>query len=227
VAVFTPPQLISGDPPGLPPPTVVGGGEVLVEATIDKSGNVTHPILLRNTPPYGQMVLDAISRWRFTPAHAPDAKGADEVVEAPVLIAAVYRAPAVFNNATLGTAPVDQSRASSETPYPVVMPAPGYPTQAQYGGGVVMLEASLDAAGIVRGLRTIRSNPAFDAVARDAVSQWKFRGASLRSLPVPSNAYIIAGFAQPVGLGQPVGGPSSTPPVGSPTPPVGGPSKIP
>ena len=117
--VFTPPRLTSGDPPGLPAPTVVGGGEVLVDATIDRSGALTHPILLRNTPPYGQMVLDAIAQWHFTPAHGPGADGTDEIVEAPVLIAAVYRAPTVFNGPTLGTPPVDLSRAPAEIPYPV------------------------------------------------------------------------------------------------------------
>lgn len=197
VTAFTPPRLISGELPGLPAATVLGGGEVLVEATIDKSGAVTHPILLRNTPPYGQMVLDAIARWRFTPARAPGADDTDEIVDGPVLIAAVYRAPTVFNGPTLGTAPVDQSKASTETPYPVATPAPAFPPQAAFGG-VVMLEVSLDEAGISRGVRTVRSNPAFDSAARDALAQWNFRGALLKGRPVASTAYVIFGFMPPV-----------------------------
>jgi TonB family protein len=197
VTVFTPPHLIGGDPPGPPPPTVVGGGEVLVEATIDKTGALTHAILLRSTPPYGEMVLDAIRRWRFTPARAPGADGMDQVVEAAVLIAAVYRAPTVLNGPTLGTAPLDMSTPSVETPYPVAMPTPAFPVQAG-SGGVVMIEVSLDEAGISRGTRVVRSDPAFDTVARDAVSRWQFRGATLRSRPVSSTVYVILGFASPV-----------------------------
>ncbi len=159
------------------------------------------------------MVLEAISRWRFTPARALAEDGTDRVIEATVLIAAVYRAPTVYDNAVLGTIPMDQGRPSSETSYPLVMPGPGYPTQAA-NGGVVVLEASLDEAGIVRRLRTVRSNPAFDAVAREAVNQWKFRGASSRSVPVPSNAYIILGFAQPVGLSGSPGQRGGPPPGG-------------
>ena len=201
-AVFTPPRLVSGEPPGLPPATVVAGGEVLVEATVDTSGAVSHAILLRNTPPYGQMVLDAVGRWRFTPAHAPTEDGRDQVVEAVVLVAAVYRPPTLNNGPTAGTAPLDMSRPSSATPYPVTMPPPVHPIQAAFPG-VVLLEVSLDEAGIARMVRTVRSVPGLDAAARDAVAQWKFRGASFRAQPVPSTAYVVVGFPTPT-LGAPV-----------------------
>ena len=196
-ALFTPPRLLSGAPSGLPGPNVVGGGEVLVEAVVDKSGALTRPILLRNTPPYGQMVLDAVVRWRFTPAHMRAEDGGDQIVEAPVLIAAVYRAPTGFGGPTLGPAPVDLGRPSLDAPYPITMPAPGYPPMA-LAGGVVVLEVSLDESGITRAVRVVHSSPPFDSAARDAVSQWNFRGASLQSHPVPSSAYILLGFTPPV-----------------------------
>jgi TonB family protein len=196
-ATFTPPRLLSGDPSGLPAAVVVGGGEVLVAATVSKDGTVSRAVLLRTTAPFGQMVLDAVSRWRFAPAHAPDRNNVEQSVEASVLIAAVYRAPAMFNAATLGTPPLDVSAPSSDTPYPMSMPPPAYPPGAAFGG-VVMLEVSLDEAGITRDVRTVRSRPGFDAAARDIVRQWNFRGASWRSLPVPSTAYVIVGFTPPV-----------------------------
>jgi TonB family protein len=65
-------------------------------------------------------------------------------------------------------------------------------------GDVVVLEVSLDDAGNTRGVRVIQSSPAFDAVAKDAVSRWRFRGASFRSRPVASAAYVIMGFAPPL-----------------------------
>ena len=196
-AVFTPPRLLSGDPPGLPPPNVVAGGEVLVEATVDTTGAVSHAVLLRNTPPYGQMVLDSVSRWRFAPAHATDADGRDQAVEASVLVAAVYRPPTLNNGPTAGTAPLDMSRPSAATPYPVTMAHPTHPIQA-LSPGVVLLEVSIDEAGITRAVRTIRSVPGLDAAARDAVSQWQFRGASFRALPVRSFAFVVVGFPQPI-----------------------------
>jgi outer membrane biosynthesis protein TonB len=201
-ALFTPPRLIGGDPPGLAPPNVVAGGEVLVEATVDKTGAVSRAILIRNTPPYGQMVLDAVKHWRFTPAHDLGEDGRDEAVESSVLIAAVYRSPTLMNGPTVGTAPVDVSRPSSAAPYPVVMSPPVHPIQAP-SAGVVLLEVSLDEAGITRAIRTVRSNPGLDAAARDAVGKWNFRGASFRSRPVASRAYVIVGFPEPI-LNSPV-----------------------
>jgi TonB family protein len=201
-AVFTPPRLIGGDPPGLPPATVVGGGEVLVEVTVDKSGAVSRATLIRNTPPYGQMVLDAVRRWRFTPAHDLNEDGRDEAVESSVLIAAVYRSPTLMNGPTLGPAPVDLSRPSSAAPYPVTMAPPVHPIQSA-NPGVVLLEVSLDEAGITKAIRTVRSNPGLDTAARDAVSKWNFRGASFRARPVASRAYVIVGFPVPT-LGSPV-----------------------
>jgi outer membrane biosynthesis protein TonB len=194
-ALFTPPRVVSGDPPALPAPTVVGGGEVLIEAMVDRSGVVKSAVLLRETPPYGQIVMDAISRWRFAPALAHGDNG-DQPVDAPVLIAALYRPPVFLNGPTLGTVPLDL-RASQNTPYPVMMPMPTFPPLALFGG-VVILEASLDEAGITRSVRTIQSAPPFDSAAREAVSQWRFRGATFRSLPVPSRAYIVLGFTPPV-----------------------------
>jgi len=195
--VFAPPRLLSGDPPDLPPPNVVAGGEVLVEATVNTSGVVSRAVLLRNTPPYGQMVLDAVRKWRFAPAHATDVDGHDQVVEASVLVAAVYRPPTVNNGPTVGTAPLDLSRPSSATPYPMTMAQPVHPIQA-LSPGVVLLEVSIDESGITRAIRTIRSSPGLDAAARDAVSQWQFRGASFRALPVRSVAFVVVGFPQPI-----------------------------
>jgi TonB family protein len=207
VTAFTPPRLISGPPPALPPPTVVAGGEVIIEATVEKDGSLTHPVVLRSTPPYTQMVLDAIGGWHFRPARVPDANGNDQTVASKVLIAAVYRAPALFNGPMAGSPPVDVVRPSGEAPYPVAMTQPAYPPQARTGG-VVVMEVSLDEAGTPKIVRTVRSDPGFESAARDALSRWQFRGASLRSKPVPSTAYVIFGFVSPI-----VNGPANqTPP---------------
>jgi hypothetical protein len=101
---YTPPRLVRGDLPSLPPPNVVGGGEVMIEATIDQRGALTGPIVLRSTPPFSNLVLDAVSRWAFTPARATTG-GKETVVDGTVLIAAVYRPPTLMNGPTLGNRP--------------------------------------------------------------------------------------------------------------------------
>jgi TonB family protein len=193
---YIPPHLVRGDLPSLPGPTVIGGGEVMIEATIDQSGALTHPVVLRTTPPFTNLVLDAVSRWSFEPARGT-IEGKQGVVEGGVLIAAIYRPPTLMNGPTIGDRPQDLAAASSNAPYAVSTAAPSYPTQAQ-SSAVVLYEIALDEAGQIRSVRAVASNPAFDAAAKDALLQWKFRGATAKGRPVPSNAYVIFGFSQPV-----------------------------
>jgi hypothetical protein len=195
-ASYVPPRLVSGGLPGLPPPMVVGGGEVLIEATVDQSGALTHSIVLRTTPPYTQMALDAVARWRFTPARTT-IDGKDTAVDGTVLIAAVYRPPTLMNGPTIGDRPQDLAEASSKVPYPVSTVAPSYPPQAR-SGSVVLYEVALDEIGQVKNIRAIGADAGFDATAKDALIQWKFRGASLRGLLIPSMAYVIFGFQEPI-----------------------------
>jgi outer membrane biosynthesis protein TonB len=193
---YAPPRLVRGDLPSLPAPTVVGGGEVMIEATIAQNGALARPVVLRSTPPFTNMVLDAVSTWSFMPARATT-DGKETAVDGAVLIAAVYRPPTLLNGPTVGDRPQDLANASSNAPYAVSMAAPSYPPQTQMGG-VLLYEMSLDESGQVRSVRGVASIPGFDAAARDALAQWKFRGAAFKGRPVPSTAYVIFAFSQPV-----------------------------
>ena len=199
---YAPPRLVHGDLPAQAPVTVVAGGEVLIEATVDKSGTLIRPIVLRSTPPFSNLVLDVVTRWRFAPAReiTPDRK--ELPAEGTVLIAAIYRPPTLMNGPTVGNPPSDLAVASPNAPYPVSTVVPSYPPQA-LNSSTVMFEVSLDEAGHVTSARAVASDPAFDAAARDALVQWKFRGASLRGRPVPSTAFVIFSFSQPVTLAPP------------------------
>src|SRR5215213_8969456 len=72
---FVPPRITAAALPQLPSINVVGGGEVLIEAVIDRRGLMTRPSILRSTAPFTQFVLDAIPRWQFEPARDIDYKG--------------------------------------------------------------------------------------------------------------------------------------------------------
>jgi TonB family protein len=63
---------------------------------------------------------------------------------------------------------------------------------------VVLVEARVDGAGAVVGLKVMRSAPPFDEPAIDAARQWTFRPARLRGKPVTSLVYIMFGFQSPV-----------------------------
>jgi hypothetical protein len=194
---FTPPRLVKAELTPLPAPTVVGGGEVLIEATVDRTGRLSRPLILRATPPYTQMVLDAIASWQFEPARAVGPDGLETSVEIPVSIAAMYRPPVLMNSPTIGEPPKDWSKPTGEAAYPLSTEMPNYPPQAR-DGGVVLLEVALNEAGGIVNTRGIASTGGFDGASRDALARWRFKGASYRARPVPTTAYVLFGFAPPV-----------------------------
>lgn len=194
---FTPPRLLKAELSPLPAPTIVGGGEVLIEAIVDRTGRLTRPIVLRGTPPYTNMVLEAVAAWQFEAARVRGLDGVDATVEMPVAIAAVYRPPVLMNAPTIGEPPKDWSKPSGDIAYPISMEMPNYPPQAR-DGGVVLIEVALNEAGAVTETRGIASTGGFESASREALAKWRFRGASYRARPVPSTAYVLFGFRSPV-----------------------------
>ena len=73
---------------------------------------------------------------------------------------------------------------------------PVYPRIAQSAqvGGVVILEAVIDARGRVESVRVLRSLPVLDQAAVDAVKQWVFTPALLNGTPVPVVMTVTVNF---------------------------------
>jgi len=198
---FVPPRLTAAELPPLPAPTVVGGGEVLIEALVARNGAVLRPVIVRGTPPYTQFVLDVIPRWRFDPARDIDYKGLETAVDMPVMIAAIYRPPVLMNTPTIGEPPKDWSKPSGDAPFPVALTMPNYPPQAR-DGGVVLFELSITEDGAVKDARAIGATIGFESASRQALASWRFKGGMYRARPVPATAYVLFGFRPPVGLQQ-------------------------
>lgn len=196
-ATFSPPRILRAELPDLPAPNVAGGGEVLIEATIDRNGALTRPVLLRSTPPYTNMVLNAVNRWQFKAARASNGRDPELAVDAPVLIAAVYRPPTLYNGPTLGEAPKDLAVASGDVPYPAALIAPSYPPNA-LSPAVLLFEVLLDESGRIREALPIATDAGFESAARDALMQWTFRPGLVRGRPAPATAYVLFGFRPPV-----------------------------
>ena len=203
---FIPPRLTTAELPPLPAQTVAGGGEVLIEALVDRSGAVLRPVIVRGTPPYTQFVLDVVSRWRFEPARDIDYKGLDTTVAMPVTIFAIYRPPVLMNAPTIGEPSRDWGKLSGEAAYPTATAMPNYPPQAR-DGGVVLMEISLDQAGSMTDTRGFGSAGGFEGASRQALAGWRFKAGSYRARPVPSSAYVIFGFRVPGGLAPSPGSP--------------------
>lgn len=196
---FLRPRLSTAELPPLPAPTIAGGGEVLIEAVVDRRGVVTRPQILRSTPPYTQFVLDAMARWTFEPARAVDYKGIETTVDMPVTVFAIYRPPVLLNTPTIGEPAKDLMKPSGDVALATMTMAPLYPPDAR-DGGVLLYEIALDDVGRVTETRNVASVGGLDSAAQSALAQFRFRPASFRARPVAATTYVIFAFRVPVGL---------------------------
>jgi len=188
-------------PPGASP-MVAGGGEVALEVAVAADGSVTNVTVLRTTPPYTDALVGAVRGWRFKPAErllparAASAPPAWQPVAGKVLVAEVVTAPALLGP-TLGELPKDMARESDDSPSPLSMPGPRFPASAR-DEGTVLVRAAIGLDGRVTDARAIRSAGALDSSALEAARAWSFRPPRLDGFSVPSVAFLVFGFRQPV-----------------------------
>jgi TonB family protein len=194
---FVPAQLIAGALP-TQPLQAAGGGEVLVELGITATGAIDRVRPLRTTAAFTDPTIEVLQGWRFAPATDVDARTAQRRrVPSTVLVAGVFRPPALTNGSTVGEPPQDVAAASDGVPFPMDLQMPAFPPRA-LNGGVVLVEVRVDAAGRVTEATVIRSAPPFDEPALEAARRSVFRPARLQARPVATIAYVIYGFRQPI-----------------------------
>lgn len=200
---FVPARYVAGAAPEVPV-MAVGGGQVFLELSVDESGGVAAIKPLRTTAPFTDYATTSARDWYFTAAEDDVlqrlAGGGQRLVRiaapAKVLFASVFRAP-VLNGFTLGEIPRDVAAPSPEIAWPINTVLPPYPPLA-LESGVVLLEAYVGADGAISRIKVLRSSPAFDAAARDALRQWLFRPARRHGANVPTFVYVAFGFPMPV-----------------------------
>ena len=203
-AGFSPARLRAGGTPPLPA-NVIGGGEVFLEVSVDTAGRVTGVTPLRTTPPFAQLLTDALRDWQFRPAEddvAPgpgrgDARPVRTPVPSKVLVVGAFRPPTMYGP-TAGEPYKDVGTPSGETPFPLTTTVAPFPPLA-YSPGVVALEATVDRSGNVGDIMVVHSAPPFDDAARSAVKQWTFRPARAHGMTVSALVYVVLGFPVPIG----------------------------
>ncbi len=138
----------------------------LFELTIDASGAVTSvKSLTPGSDPDAEAAIEAMRRWRYEPQpKAPRsvlvgfnlAAGRVDPPQPPVLVGGTVKAPKKTGDAR-----------------------PRYPKEAIDGGiqGVVILKVRIDSEGAVSQAEVIRSIPALDMTALDAVLRWRYEPA--------------------------------------------------
>ena len=173
-------------------PRAFGGGEVVLELTVDSEGGVERIDRVRATPPYLDFVVNAVASWRFTPATALIDDQATTVA-APVLVAAVFRPPLVYAGPAPGPRPLVLGAVSPRVPSVEHVTLPAYPPTA-VGDGVVVVEIEMSRRAEPRNYRIVGPGSGFDDAALDAVRVWKFGPPQASDLPEPIFAYAVLGF---------------------------------
>ena len=199
----TPALFQSGSVPTLSVMSVeVGGGEVLLEVSINRTGAVSAIKPLRETAVFTERMTQAVKTWRFKPSEMdiPEARRkpggpTTEPVGTKVLVAGVFSRPSVIG-ATLGEPIRDVATASTDIPFPTPLVTPTYPPAARTTG-VVLVEVRVNASGGVSDAKILVSAPGFDGVALSTARQWKFRPAKSGGATAPTVAYIVFGFPLP------------------------------
>lgn len=200
---FWPPRITQFNLPAVTPPNTIAGGEVLIEAFVSQEGVVTKTVPIRITPPYTQLMLDAVPRWQFQPAMTLNKKGLKERVDTSVLITALYRPATLLNGPTAGWPPKDIASASADVPFPFTLISPAYPLKTvNVPFGRALFEVELRDHGEVQTVLHIAGDAGFEVVSAEALRQWKFRPSTFRGLPARSVAYVFFGFPAPVIVDQ-------------------------
>jgi TonB family protein len=199
---FQPPRYQRGSVP----PTAIqalGGGQVLVEATITAQGVVEDVRPLRETPPFTADVIRTVHQWIFSPATQrlrPEAGEppvvSPQAVRSKVLIAALFR-PSTINTPTMGAVPQDVAAPSEEVPFPITIEMPIFPITAVFDGAV-LLECRISTAGHVGSVRILHSDAVFDSPALEAIRKWSFRPARIHGVLSEAFVYVSFGFRQPI-----------------------------
>jgi TonB family protein len=139
-----------------------------------------------------------IGSWTFRPAEYLNRR-----VGSAVLVVTLFRPPQLYDNASLGSPPVDLVAPSDAVPFPILEMPPKYPPNAIADGVVVLVEVLVGLDGKVEDAALVGSAPGFESAALDAARGWVFRPARYRGEPVPAYAYLVFGFRAPVTVGSP------------------------
>jgi hypothetical protein len=177
-------------------PQALGGGEVVLELSIDSRGAVTQVERVRVTPPYADLVVNSAAEWRFEPATVM-LEGRTIAVAGSVLVVAVFRPASFYAGPAPGVAPQVLGASSPLVPRVESIVMPAYPPKGT-GGGIVLVGIEMNSRAETSSYRIVRPASGFDAAALDAVRAWRFGAPQTLDVPDPLFVYAMVGFRAPL-----------------------------
>jgi hypothetical protein len=163
-------------------------GFVVTEIEIERVSERVQTRVLCGEPPFVTSALDALNRWQFV--FSPEA----DVARTSVTF--LFRPP-LLHPVRIGpmtTWPWNLDQDFPALPQQVV--DPGYPP-ATLATGAVILEAAVNASGIVTRVKTIQGVSPLVDVAQEAVKKWKFSPARTAGKPAEGTVFVVVSFVRP------------------------------
>jgi TonB family protein len=171
-------------------------GTVILEATTDEKGDVVSVKVLRSVPVLDQAAVDAVRQWKYAPMII-DGKPRKVVFTVTVRFKLnPSEKEKAFYEFALGAV---RAEGDIKPPQPLKIVEPVYPPEAVKAGieGTVILAVKTDAAGKVEDAMILRSIPALNQAAIDAVKQWVYEPLVIEGIPRPVVFTVTVRFQKP------------------------------
>ena len=175
------------EPPAHPVKTLATG-LVVVEIDIERITGKVQTRVLSGESPFVPSPLEALRQWRFVVP--PDT----DIGRTSVTF--LFRPPAIYSVKVGATAirPWDPNEDFPPLPQEVI--DPGYPPSS-LATGAAILEARVNASGVVTGTKPLEGVTALTDQAREGVKYWKFSPAKMSGKAVPSTVFVVISFVLP------------------------------
>jgi TonB family protein len=167
------------------------GGEVILDAEVDRSGKLTDAKVIHGDSPFLDQAQSALQTWSFRPARI-EGKATDERIAVAFEFAEPYL-PSPKRRTHEYPEPPD---ADDRAPVPVYTVEPEYPANGVTEGSVVVL-GLIDAEGQLTSTKVIRDEAPLTAATISAMKQWRFVPGKQAGENSQSAVILVAAFRRP------------------------------
>jgi Gram-negative bacterial TonB protein C-terminal len=190
------PRLTTAIPPMSPFYWLVNiGNTVVATVQVSELGTVKGVRLLQGVKPFTDAAVQAISQWKFQPAHL-DGHPVGSEISAVMMWRPPYLSNIGSGGPSLGFTPQEVPRVDHPV-LPMYVIEPGWPVGGFFISGEVIYELSIRDSGSIGAMRVVHNTPSMLDFAKDVVRKWDFTPAVKNGKPVPSVTIVGISFVLP------------------------------
>jgi TonB family protein len=168
------------------PSQALTGGEVVLDALVDRNGRLVDIKIVRGAAPFLEKVLSAVQTWSFLPACANG-----EAVETRIGIAFQFAQPALSSGSKPAHSydePVAGAKDCGALPTATVEPESS--TSSDTEGGVI-LSGEIGAEGQLVSVKILRDEGSLGPTIESAVHKWKFAPGKRAGVNCDSTVIVV------------------------------------